>query len=129
MASLQKLTALCFALATALLMSTIASPGASASADTTQVPQSLQPESINALVEKLDEEQTRALVSLVDLLQESVGQEPASGSGQSVIGLFSSWINGFGEAIFVNTINLPSALAELIGNVANVFAGDRKSVV
>ena len=48
---------------------------AAASSESVYVPPSLQPDSITALVSKMDGTQTQALVSLVDLLQKSVGQE------------------------------------------------------
>jgi hypothetical protein len=107
-----------------LLLTSCVNTTAEASSQSVDVPLSLQSESINSLVSKMDATQTQALVSLIDLLQESVGQTtPVSVSQQSMTALIMQWVSGFGDAIIVNTVSLPSALTNYVSSIATVFSG------
>ena len=111
------------ALATVLLTLSMIVPAAAAS-ESVNVPPSLQPNSINSLVAKMDSAQTQAFASLVALLQKSVGQEPsAPASDANAIALIKQWIAGFGDAVISSTVNLPVGLADYAGAISRVFAG------
>ena len=90
------------------------------------VPEALGPEAMSALVSKLDEEQTEALIKLMELLNASAGAEisdPAAAERASISDIVVGWITGFGDAILGHISNLPAMIAGVGAAIGSIFAG------
>ncbi len=107
----------------------IASPAFSASdtqAETAiEVPAALSPESISALVSKMDEKQTDALVKLIEVLDSSVGGETSivDEKRTAVIDTINGWITGFGETMLTRASEFPEMISGAFSAIAAVFNG------
>ncbi len=88
-----------------------------------EVPRALGPESIQALVSKLDEKQTSALVELIGLLKSSADTGQAVGviEGQGVLETVKGWFSTFTASLETNLQSFPQMLADLSGTVAAIF--------
>ena len=88
------------------------------------MPEALSPESMSALVSKLDAEQTAALTSLIELLSSSVdgAAVPESPPPASMMATVGQWISGFGIAIVGYARDLPEMLIGIGEAVWRTFA-------
>ena len=104
---------------------TVQAQSESAPAQAVEVPQALGPDAMSALVSKLDENQTAALVELVTLLNTSAdlaGSMPAEDK-QNVVAIIKGWLTGF-AANFKNQLQaFPEMFSSLGESVAVIFKG------
>ncbi|MDJ0958737.1 MAG: mechanosensitive ion channel [Arenicellales bacterium] len=111
-------------------LGTIANQGSNAVAQTeakesVAVPEALGPEAMSALVSKLDEEQTEALIKLMELLNASAGAEatePAAAQRAPMSDIVMGWVTGFGDAILAHISNLPTMIAGVGAGIGSIFA-------
>ena len=111
----------------------VVSPGGSVFAqsdetggESVKVPEALSPEAISDLVSKLDAEQTEALSSLVELLNKSAeiaAQEPAASMAPSFIEAMEGWVEGFGDYLVAQVVNLPAMIVGIGTAFASLFEG------
>jgi hypothetical protein len=90
-----------------------------------ELPAALGPEAMSALVSKLDQEQTDALVKLVELLNTSATEAPDAVAAEQarMVETIKMWVSGFGDAIASNVYGLPELVSGLGGGIASMFAG------
>ena len=90
------------------------------------VPEALSPEAMSALVSKLDEEQTEALIKLMELLNASAGSETSDPTGVErapMSDIVMGWVIGFGDAMLSHISNLPTMIAGVGAGIESIFAG------
>ena len=115
-----------------LLFLGILLPGSSAfSAETdkndkwVEVPAALGPEAMTALVSNLDQEQTDALVKLMELLNTSaaVPQEANVAEQVGMLDTLEMWVSGFGQNLLANISGFPEMVSGAGQAIAGIFAG------
>jgi small-conductance mechanosensitive channel len=89
------------------------------------VPEELGPEAMNALVSKLDENQTAALVELIKLLGTSADKfgALATADEDASLEIVSGWFSDFGTSLTSNLYAFPQAITSLASAVAAIFQG------
>ena len=94
-----------------------------APAQQVEVPQSLSPEAMQTLVSNLDEEQTAALVQLMDLIHASAGQQASStGAGsRGVVEIVRKWISDFRGNLSYHFSAFPQMAASTGKSIALIF--------
>ena len=93
--------------------------------ESVEVPEALGPDSMSALVSKLDEKQTAALVELIGLLNSSVsdGDISAVTEQQEGFEIIKEWFKGFGVSVKSHVQNFPEMVV-IVGNaIASIFQG------
>ena len=90
-----------------------------------EVPQALGPDAMTALVSKLDEKQTTALVELITLLNSSASDNEslAVGGKQSVLAIVKGWLTGFAANLKVKIHSFPKMIADLGKSIGLIFQG------
>lgn len=105
-------------------------PGSSAiSAETdggdkwVEVPAALGPEAMTSLVSNLDQEQTDALVKLMELLNTSAAIEPGTVTPEQaqMVNTLQVWLSGFGETMISHLFNIPNMLSGMGQAIAGIF--------
>jgi small-conductance mechanosensitive channel len=122
------LMAVCFAIifgTVSLAFGPAMAQSESTDSSTVEVPAALSPEAISTLVLKLDQEQTEALSSLVELLSKSVSMSvsPGDSGDSSTLDNIKEWITGFGDSIVLHVLNVPEMIAALGKGIFSIFDG------
>ena len=105
------------------------SPALSAEAENqeewVEVPPALGPEAMTSLVSNLDQEQTDALVQLMDLLNTSAATESIAQVTEQahMTNTLQIWIAGFGETMVSHLKNIPNMLSGMGQALAGIFSG------
>jgi len=88
-----------------------------------EVPQALGPEAMKSLVSKLDEEQTAALVNLMDLLQASAGQERnlSDAESQGALEIVKKWFSDFRDNLKRHFYSFPQMAASVGAAIVLIF--------
>ncbi len=90
------------------------------------VPEALGPEAISELVSKLDAEQTEALSSLITLLSKSaatVAETPTAAGDASFIESIEGRLEGIGDYLVAQAVNLPEMFAGIGTAITSLFEG------
>lgn len=97
----------------------------SASEASTDVPTALSPDSISALVSKMDAEQTDALVKLIEVLDSTVDGEQAIMETEAtpMLDALKSWVENFGNIMQQRFKDLPEMFKGAALGVAGIFSG------
>ena len=121
-----------FSVLSLLLVLGILLPGSSAfSAETdkndkwVEVPAALGPEAMTVLVSNLDQEQTDALVKLMELLNTSAAV-PQDANVTEQVGMLDTlemWVSGFGQNLLANISGFPEMVSGAGQVIASIFAG------
>jgi len=108
-------------LSISLLFSAIPAFAASDSGD--KVPAALSPDAISALVSKMDEQQTDALVSLIEVLDSSVGDEKAIVDTEkaAMLDTIKTWGRQFKETTQTHFQEIPAMLSGVGTSIGFVF--------
>lgn len=119
---------LCFlALFTLFLMfsGTTYAQSDSSEAQTVEVPQALGPDAMSALVSKLDENQTAALVELITLLNSSAsdGQAMHESDGPGALAVIKGWLTGFAANLKVQLHSFPEMIVNMGSAIGLIFKG------
>ncbi|MCP4331376.1 MAG: hypothetical protein GY785_01875 [Gammaproteobacteria bacterium] len=88
-----------------------------------EVPQALGPDAMKALVSKLDENQTAALVELMDLLQSSTDKDGNPGAAESsgVLEIVKKWFSNFRANLGKHLHSFPQMAGSVGEAVALIF--------
>jgi len=88
-----------------------------------EVPQALGPDAMRALVSKLDEEQTAALVSLMDLLQTSADKNGSTGKAESpgALEIVKKWYSDFRANMTRHLLSFPNMASSVGESIALIF--------
>jgi len=97
----------------------------SASDSAAEVPAALSPDSISALVSKMDAEQTDALVKLIEVLDSTVGGEQAIAKVKAtpMLDALNGWAINFGNIMLQRFKDLPGMLKGATLGIASIFNG------
>jgi len=108
-----------------LPISSALSAGAESTGEWVDVPPALGPEAMTSLVSNLDQEQTDALVQLMDLLNTSAATESTvAGTEQAqMTNTLQVWVAGFGETMVSHLKNIPNMLSGMGQALAGIFSG------
>lgn len=89
------------------------------------MPKALSPDAMRALVSKLDEEQTAALTSLIQLLNNSVSDSSMSSGSikASAFTVIKGWFEGFDESVVSHIQRVPEMIAGIGRGLASIFDG------
>ena len=89
------------------------------------VPPALGPEAMTTLVSKLDQEETDALVKLMDLLNVSavIESDTASADQANMTETLQLWLSGFGDTLVSHFANIPTMFAGMGEAIVGIFAG------
>ena len=90
-----------------------------------EVPQALGPDAMTALVSKLDEKQTAALVELITLLNSSASNNESltAGNKQGLLAIVKGWLTGFAENLKVQLHAFPQMVGDLGKSIGLIFQG------
>ncbi|MFA9421337.1 MAG: mechanosensitive ion channel family protein [Gammaproteobacteria bacterium] len=93
--------------------------------ESVEVPEALGPDAMSALVSKLDEKQTAALVELIQLLNSSAisGETVAVVKQPPAIDIIRGWFTDFGRSLKSNVQSLPETIAGIGKAVSTIFEG------
>ncbi len=108
-----------------LPLSTAFSAETESNAGWVEVPPALGPEAMTELVSNLDQEQTDALVKLMDLLNVSAAIEPDTTSSEqtNMMETLQLWVSGFGDTLVSHFANIPNMVSGMGEAIAGIFAG------
>ena len=116
---------ICFFLSIVLINGTAQAQSEGQEVKVVVVPQALGPESMSALVTKLDEKQTAALVELITLLNSSA-ENGGVMPGEEKPGAFAivkGWLTGFATNVKLHLHSIPEMLNSLGKSIATIFQG------
>jgi small-conductance mechanosensitive channel len=93
--------------------------------ESVEVPEALGPDAMSALVSKLDEKQTAALVELIGLLNTSAGNSEDASQAQAdeETEIIKGWLASFGSRMKTNLEMFPEAVVGLGKAVMSIFEG------
>ena len=96
----------------------------SASAEV-EVPQALGPDAMQALVSKLNENQTAALVELMELLRAPTAKDevPAAAQGPGAAEIVKKWFTDFGANLKIQLLSFPQMLASVGRSIRMILDG------
>jgi small-conductance mechanosensitive channel len=88
-----------------------------------EVPEALGPDAISALVSKLDENQTQALVELIGLLNSSAGSSESLilAEGPSASEIIKAWLADFSNSLSTNVQAFPEMIVSFGSTIAAIF--------
>ena len=88
-----------------------------------EVPQALGPDAMKALVSKLDEDQTAALVELMDLLQSSADKDgnPSGAESRGMLEIVKKWFSDFRATLSRHLHSFPQMAASVGETIALIF--------
>jgi small-conductance mechanosensitive channel len=88
-----------------------------------EVPQALGPDAMKALVSKLDQGQTAALVELMDLLQNSADSDRSSAAAESAgaLKIVKKWLSDFRANLKRHLVSFPQMASSVGESIALVF--------
>jgi len=93
--------------------------------ESVEVPEALGPDAMSALVSKLDEKQTSALVELIGLLNSSVsgGDISAVAEQQAGFEIIKGWFKGFGVSVKSHVQDFPEMVVSVGNGITSIFQG------
>jgi len=93
--------------------------------ESVEVPEALGPDAMGALVSKLDEKQTAALVELIGLLNSSISDSETSAvtEQQAAFEIIEGWFSGFVVSVKSHVQAFPEMVVSVGNAIASIFQG------
>ena len=115
----------CIMLSILPVCGTAQAQGESSETQAVEVPQALGPDAMTALVSKLDEKQTAALVELITLLNSSASDNESLTveDKQGVLAIVKGWLTGFADNLKVQLAAFPEMIGDLGKSISLIFRG------
>ena len=116
---------LCVVMLFSMSNGTAYAQGESSARQQVEVPQALGPDAMTALVSKLDEKQTAALVELITLLNSfaSDNESLTAVDKQGVLAIVKGWLTGFADNLKVQLHAFPQMMRDLGKSIGLIFQG------